>query len=98
MPVVGYIGLETPERYASCLHAFREGLVHRVAKLSHTGTPIDPRNTAVLQEIGGQYFAIDPALVDVGVPPPIIPLESWLADWPPDLPTSEAPIRLSAAR
>src|SRR5215472_18497816 len=27
MPVVGYVGLETPERYASRLHAFREGLV-----------------------------------------------------------------------
>ena len=26
MPVVGYIGLETPERYASRLRAFREGL------------------------------------------------------------------------
>jgi hypothetical protein len=36
---------------------------HRVAKLSHAGTLIDPRNTAVLKEIGGQYFAIDPALV-----------------------------------
>ena len=74
----------------------RGGLLHfhRVAKLSHAGTPIDPRNTAVLQEIGGQYFAIDPALVDVGMPPPIIPLDSWIAHWPPDLPASEAPVRL----
>jgi hypothetical protein len=31
---------------------------HRVAKLSSAGSLIDPRNTAVLQEIGGQYFAI----------------------------------------
>jgi hypothetical protein len=69
---------------------------HRVAKLSSAGALIDPRNTAVLQEIGGQYFAIDPALVDVGVPPPVIPLDSWIAHWPPDLPASEAPIRLSA--
>jgi hypothetical protein len=67
-----------------------------VAKLSHAGTPIDPRNTAVLQEIGGQYFAVDPALVDVGVPPPIFPLDTWLAHWPPDLPASEAPVRLRA--
>jgi hypothetical protein len=76
----------------------RGGLLHfhRVAKLSHAGTPLDPHNTAVMQEIGGQYFAIDPALVDVGVPPPIIPLESWLAHWPPDLPASEAPVRLRA--
>jgi hypothetical protein len=74
----------------------RGGLLHfhRVAKLSHAGFPIEPRNTAVLQEIGGQYFAIDPSLVDVGVPPPIIPLDSWIAHWPPDLPPSEAPVRL----
>ena len=75
----------------------RSGLFHfhRVAKLSYAGSPIDPRNTAVLQEIGGQYFAIDPSLVDVGVPPPIIPLESWIAHWPPDLPASEARVQLS---
>ena len=75
----------------------RSGLFHfhRVAKLSYAGSPIDPRNTAVLQEIGGQYFAMDPSLVDVGVPPPIIPLESWIAHWPPDLPVSEARVRLS---
>jgi hypothetical protein len=75
----------------------RDGLLHfhQVAKLSYAGSPIDPRNTAVLQEIDGPYFAIDASLVDVGVPPPIIPLESWLAHWPPDLPASEAPVRLS---
>ena len=78
----------------------RSGLLHfhRVAKLSHAGTPIDPRNTAVLQEIGGQYFAIDPALVDVGVPPPIILLDTWLAHWPPDLPPSEAPVHLRGSK
>src|SRR5262249_20348113 len=77
-------------------HSQGEHLLHfrRVAKLSHAGTPIDPRNTAVLQEIGGQYFAIDPSLVDVGVPPPIFPLDSWIAQWPPDLPANEAPVRL----
>jgi hypothetical protein len=75
----------------------RDGLLHfhQVAKLSYAGSPIDPRNTAVLQEIDGPYFAIDASLVDVGVPPPIIPLESWLAHWPPDLPASEVPVRLS---
>jgi hypothetical protein len=66
-----------------------------VAKLSHAFDLTGARNTAVLQEIGGQYFAIDPSLVDVGVPPPIIPLKSWLAHWPPDLPASEARVRLS---
>ncbi len=68
---------------------------HRVAKLSGAGSLIDPRNTAVLEEIGGGYFAIDPALVDVGVPPPIIPLDSWIAHWPPDLPPSEPAVQLS---
>jgi hypothetical protein len=75
----------------------RGGLLHfhRVAKLSHAFDHNGPRNAAVLQEIGGQYFAIDPALVDVGVPPPIIPLDSWIAHWPPDLPASEPRVRLS---
>ena len=75
----------------------RSGLFHfhRVAKLSNAGSVIDPRNTAVLQENGAQYFAVDPALVDVGVPPPVIPLDTWLAHWPPELPASEAPVRLS---
>jgi len=43
------------------------------------------RNTAVLQEINGGYFAIDASLVDVGVPPPVMPLATFLgASWPPD--------------
>ncbi|HYC17684.1 MAG TPA: hypothetical protein VEC94_10790 [Pseudolabrys sp.] len=60
----------------------RSGLFtfHRVAQLSYG--PL--RNTAVLQEIDGGYFAIDASLVDVGVPPPIMPLATWLASWPPD--------------
>jgi hypothetical protein len=53
---------------------------HRVAQLSYG--PL--RNTAVLQEINGGYFAIDASLVDVGVPPPIMPLATWLGSWPPD--------------
>jgi hypothetical protein len=53
---------------------------HRVAPLSYA--PL--RNTAVLQEIDGGYFAIDASLVDVGVPPPIMPLTIWLGSWPPD--------------
>ncbi len=75
----------------------RGGLLHfhRVVQLSHAGSLVDPRNTAVVQEIGGGYFAIDPALVDVGVPPPVIPLDSWITHWPPDLPKSEPPVRLS---
>jgi len=63
---------------------------HRVARLSHAGTLTDVRNTAVLQEKGGAYFAIDPSLVDVGVPPPVMPLTTWLDHWPPDLPPGDA--------
>jgi hypothetical protein len=60
----------------------RSGLFafHRVAPLSYA--PL--RNTAVLQEINGDHFAIDASLVDVGVPPPIMPLATWLGAWPPD--------------
>ena len=60
----------------------RSGLFafHQVAPLSYG--PL--RNTAVLKEINGDYFAIDASLVDVGVPPPIMPLAAWLAGWPPD--------------
>jgi len=60
----------------------RSGLFafHRVAPLSYG--PL--RNTAVLQEINGGYFAIDASLVDVGQPPPIMPLATWLDSWPPD--------------
>jgi hypothetical protein len=63
---------------------------HQVARLSHAGTLTDIRNAAVLHEKGGAYYAIDPSLVDVGVPPPIMPLATWLDHWPPDLPAGEA--------
>jgi hypothetical protein len=65
---------------------------HHAAKLSYAGSMVDPnlRNTAVIQEINGGYFAVDPSLVDVGVPPPIIPLDVWLGDWPPDLAANDA--------
>jgi len=59
---------------------------HRVEKLSGAyGLDVNWRNTAVLQEIGGGYYAIDPSLVDFAVLPPVIPLETWLGSWPPDL-------------
>jgi hypothetical protein len=60
----------------------RSGLFafHKVAPLSYA--PL--RNTAVLHEINGGYFAIDASLVDIGVPPPIMPLATWLGSWPPD--------------
>jgi hypothetical protein len=70
-------------------HLFR---FHRVAKLAYAGLPTDtnPRNTAVVQDkASGEYFAIDPSLVDFAVPPPIIPLKVWLGSWPPKISASE---------
>jgi hypothetical protein len=63
---------------------------HRVTKLAHVGilSDLNVRNAAVLQEKGGEYFAIDPSLVDVGVPPPIMPLVTWLGPWPPNISVS----------
>jgi hypothetical protein len=60
---------------------------HRVAQLSYAGSFTDPdlRNTAVLQQIDGGYFAIDASLVDHGAPPLVMPLATWLSNWPPDL-------------
>jgi len=59
---------------------------HHVAHLANAGGLTDPfmRNTAVLQETNGGYYAIDASLVDNGVPPPIMPLTTWLGSWPPD--------------
>jgi len=63
---------------------------HSVAQLSNGGSLTDPRNTAVVQEKGGGYFAVDPTLVDFGVPPPVIRLSTWLGSWPPDLSDNDA--------
>ena len=64
---------------------------HEVAKLSNSGSLHTPRNTAVLKEKGGDHYAIDPSLVDAGVPPPVIPLATWIAEWPPDLSKIDTP-------
>lgn len=65
---------------------------HQVAQLSNAGSLHNPRNTAVLKEIkSGDHWAVDPALVDAGVPPPVIPLQSWMTEWPPDLSKSDTP-------
>jgi hypothetical protein len=71
----------------------RSGLFryHKVAQLSASGTLLDPRNTAVLHEINGDHFAIDPSLVDFGMTPPVIRLASWIEHWPPDLAAADAP-------
>jgi hypothetical protein len=59
---------------------------HKVAQLSYAGSFTDPdvRNTAVLQEKDGGYFAVDASLVDHEKPPLIMPLAVWLDTWPPD--------------
>jgi len=59
---------------------------HKVAQLSYAGSFTDPdlRNTAVLQQIEGGYFAVDASLVDHGTPPLVMPLAAWLDTWPPN--------------
>jgi len=65
----------------------RDGLLslHKVAPLSYGGSLTDPdlRNTAVLKENDGGYFAVDASLVDYNEPPLVMPLETWLGQWPP---------------
>ena len=63
---------------------------HRVASPANAGVVHDLRNTAVVQEIDGGYFAVDPMLVGFAEPPPIFPLTDWLAAWPPDLSKNDA--------
>jgi hypothetical protein len=80
----------------------RDGLFrfHRVAKLSHAGGVTDLaniRNTAVLQEKGGEYFAIDPSLVDHGVIPPVMQLSVWLGSWPPNITLSNERVDTTVA-
>ena len=63
---------------------------HRVASPANAGVVHDLRNTAVVQEIDGAYFAVDPMLAGFAEPPPIFPLTDWLAAWPPDLSKNDA--------
>ena len=66
---------------------------HHVADLAYAGLPTDtnPRNTAVLREKTGAYYAVDASLVDGGVPPMVMPLAVWTGSWPPKLADMEAP-------
>jgi len=71
----------------------RDGLIrlHRVASIAHGGSvfELDMRNTAVIERTTtGTAYAVDPWLVDAGEPPPIFPLDIWLASWPPQIPRS----------
>lgn len=78
--------------YLTMMQRTRLFRFHQVADLAFAGSPTDPnpRNAAVLRDKHGQYFAIDPSLVDSGVPPPVMPLATWLGSWPPDLPAHGA--------
>ena len=65
--------------------------LHRVVSIEHGGSllGLDMRNTAVIElETTGTPYAVDPWLVDAGAPPPILPLSTWLASWPPQFPKS----------
>jgi hypothetical protein len=71
-----------------------EGLLryHRVGGLAHAGTVLDfdVRNTAILVSAAdGMSYAIDPTLVDVGEPPPVVKLQSWVASYPPEISKSD---------
>lgn len=62
----------------------RAGLLrwHRVGPVAHRGTlvTLDVANTPVLVETeSGQGFAVDTAFADPGLPPYIVPIETWLA-------------------
>jgi len=60
---------------------------HSVAELAYAGLPTDtnPRNTAVLKEKTGGYYAVDASLVDGGEPPLVMRLAVWTGSWPPQL-------------
>lgn len=60
---------------------------HHVTDLAYAGLPTDtnPRNTAVLRDKSGAYYAVDASLVDGGVPPMVMPLSVWTGAWPPKL-------------
>jgi hypothetical protein len=62
----------------------RAGLLrwHSVGPPAHRGTMLtfDVANTPVLIETGsGRGFAVDTAFADPGLPPYIVPIETWLA-------------------
>ena len=73
---------------------------HRVAKLANAGGVTDPfmRNTAVLQEIKGDYYAVDASLVGGGQPPIVMPLATWMGKWPPDVSVAEAKTKPASKR
>lgn len=79
----------------------RAGLLrlNRVAPLSYAGSLTDPdvRNTAVLEEKNGGYFAVDASLVDYAEPPLIMPLAVWLDTWPPSPAAIERVAKLDTA-
>jgi hypothetical protein len=79
--------------YMTMMERSRLFRFHRVAKLAYAGYngDLDPRNTAVMEEISGGYFAIDPSIVDYGESPPVMPLATWLAPWPPNISEIETP-------
>jgi len=73
----------------------RDGLLryHIVGEILHraNGLGLDAHNTAVLvARDTAERFAVDPDLVDAGVPPPILPVTVWLGPWPPALALTDA--------
>jgi hypothetical protein len=66
---------------------------HRVGAPAHRGTlvTLDVANTPVLIETAtGRGFAVDTAFADPGLPPYIVPIETWLAAVIPEYQTNAA--------
>lgn len=60
---------------------------HTVAPRANRGGLIGfrwPHNTAALEEIGGEIWAVDSWFFDNGVAPVIVPLDQWLEGWSPE--------------
>lgn len=79
---------QTANTWAYLTMFAQDGLLarHRVGQPIYRGGVLsfDLSNTAVLVENAtGKRFAIDPTLVDAGVPPPIEPAEQWMLETAP---------------
>jgi hypothetical protein len=73
----------------------RDGLLryHKAGEILHRANALglDAHNTAVLvARETAERFAVDPDLVDADMPPPILPVATWLGPWPPVVAKADA--------
>lgn len=61
---------------------------HKAAEPVHRGFFVDgqwPHNSGAVEEIAtGEKYVIDSYYFDSGVPPAVVPLDVWLAEWRPE--------------